>query len=57
MWFFVINNHIIYAGQFHFFSDSPGLIDTHRLRIEDRLTDLNNQPIDVSILETFPQIN
>lgn len=26
-----------------------GLISAQRLRIEDRLTDLNNQPIDVSI--------
>lgn len=39
-------------GNFNF-PDYPGLINTHRLRIEDRLTDLNNQPIDVSILETF----
>lgn len=26
-----------------------GLINVQRLRIEDRLTDLNNKPIDVSI--------
>lgn len=26
-----------------------GLINTQRLRIEDRLTDLNNKPIDVSV--------
>lgn len=33
----------------HFLCLAPeGLLNAHRLRIEDRLTDLNNQPIDVS---------
>lgn len=33
-----------------------GLINTHRMRIEDRLTDLNNQPIDVRIYSVIKPI-
>lgn len=34
---------------FHFYSFTLGLINVGRLRVEDRLSDLNNKPMDVSL--------
>lgn len=44
--------HEMYSGRFILIINVlllAGLISVQRLRIEDRLTDFNNKPIDVSI--------